>query len=428
MGRAVPLRYAPHAMKQLRFYFDFSCPYAYVASTRVEALAERTGAHLDPRPMLLGGVFRAHETPQNLSETLSPAKARHNLADMHRQADLAGVPLNMPAGHPIRTVNALRALLVVGPPYMPLAHHFYRAYWVDGIDISTDEGLRTVLEQAGHDADAIMAKVSDPAIKDDLRARTDEAIGRGIFGVPAFILDEKLYWGVDRMEVIEGLLGGDTETKQTPPRHPVDVYFDYSSPFSYVGFSVAERVFADHARYRPMLLGAVFKAVGAPNVPMFAQNSAKRAFTTADMQRQAETAGLPFSFPTRFPMNTVLALRVTLLAGAHENAQARRLVHRIYRAYWAEDQDIADPAVIASLCNECGLNGQALVEGASAPEIKQALRDATSRAVDAGVFGAPTFVVHTPAGPELFWGADRLQLAMRAAAGAEGPPAVPSRG
>ncbi|MCA9683740.1 MAG: DsbA family protein [Myxococcales bacterium] len=133
----------------LRFYFDFSCPYAYLASTAVEATAARSGVELDPRPMLLGGVFRALETPQNLSATLSPAKARHNLADMQRQAARAGVPLNMPKHHPMRTVEALRTLLVVGPPYMPLAHHFYRAYWVDNIQISSPEGLREVLRRAG---------------------------------------------------------------------------------------------------------------------------------------------------------------------------------------------------------------------------------------------------------------------------------------
>jgi 2-hydroxychromene-2-carboxylate isomerase len=203
------------------------------------------------------------------------------------------------------------------------------------------------------------------------------------------------------------------------PRFPVDVYFDYSSPFSYVGTALAERVFGDRARYHPMLLGAVFKHVGAPNVPMFAQNTAKRAFTTADMQRQAEQAGLPFSFPTRFPMNTVLPLRVTLLAGAHETAEGRRLVHRIYRAYWAEDRDISDPAVVAALCDELGYDGADLVKRANLPENKLALRAATDRAIEAGVFGAPTFVVHTDTGPELFWGADRIDLAARAAAGDE---------
>jgi len=116
-------------------------------------------------------------------------------------------------------------------------------------------------------------------------------------------------------------------------------------------------------------------------------------------------------------MNSVLALRVTLLARAHESAAGRELVHRIFRAYWAEDRDIADPEVIRELCDACGLDGAALIAGASDPAIKDALRRSTDEAVQAGVFGAPTFVVHTDAGPKLFWGADRLELALLAARG-----------
>jgi 2-hydroxychromene-2-carboxylate isomerase len=403
-------------VSDVRFYFDFSCPYAYVASTLVEQMAERTGAALEPRPMLLGGVFRAYETPQNLSETLSPGKARHNLADMHRQAAVAGVPLNMPAGHPIRTVQALRCVLAVGEPFMPLAHEFYRAYWVDGIDISTQAGLVEVLERAGHDPDAVLAKASEPAIKQQLRERTDEAIEAGVFGVPTFVVDDDLYWGVDRLDMVEDQVGGHLRHEIGSLQHPVDLYFDYSSPFSYVGCALADAHLGDHARWKPMLLGAVFKQVGMVNVPMFAMNEAKRRHAANDMERQARAAGLPFSFPSRFPMNTVLALRATILANACENAEGRKLVHRIYRAYWAEDQDIGDPQVVARLCDEIGLDGKALVAGASDQAIKDELRRLTGQAVEAGVFGAPTFVVHLPAGAETFWGADRLDLARRAAA------------
>jgi 2-hydroxychromene-2-carboxylate isomerase len=419
----------------VRFYFDFSCPYAYVASTRIEALAERAGATLEPRPILLGGVFRARSTPQNLSETLAPAKARHNLADMHRQAALAGVPLSIPGGHPLRTVEALRALLVVGPPFMPLAHALFRAYWVEGIDLSTEAGLRRVLSEAGHDADAIVTKISDPAIKQELRARTEEAIEAGVFGVPTCVVDTEsgpeLFWGVDRLAMVERLaceLSGRTPEAPALPsrdqlRAPVDVYFDYSSPFAYIGCHRAEALLGDHARWRPMLLGAVFKEVGTANVPMFTQNEAKRLHTARDLERQAAEAGAPYRFPTRFPMRTVLPLRVTLAARAHESAQGRRLVHALFRAYWGEDRDVSDPAEVAKICDEQGFDGEALVAAANEQGAKDALFASTAAAVEAGVFGAPSFVVHGEGEPELFWGADRLELAVRAAAGLS--PAAP---
>ena len=91
-------------------------------------MAERTGAELDVRPMLLGGVFRARGVPQKLFATLIEPKLKHTAADIARQARVRGIELRMPSGHPLRTVEALRALLVVGPPYMPLVHRFYAAY------------------------------------------------------------------------------------------------------------------------------------------------------------------------------------------------------------------------------------------------------------------------------------------------------------
>jgi 2-hydroxychromene-2-carboxylate isomerase len=409
----------------LRFYFDFSCPYAYVASTRIEALAERSGAILDPRPMLLGGVFRAHATPQNLSETLGPAKARHNLQDIHRQAARAGVPLTMPKGHPIRTVEALRSLLVVGPPFLPLAHEFFRAYWVDGIDLATREGVAEVLRRAGHDADMILARIDDPQIKAELRERTDEAIAAGVFGVPTCVVETdagpELYWGVDRLERVEALIRepsgvGDPEPPALAQQdRPIDLYFDYSSPFAYLGCTRAERLLGDHARWHPMLLGAVFKQVGTPDVPMFAQNEAKRRHTANDLARQAAAAGVPFAFPTRFPMRTVLPLRVTLAARAHETREGRRLVHALFRALWADDRDISDPAEVERIADACGFDGAGLVARANEQHVKDALFESTRAAVEAGVFGAPTFIVHTDAGPELFWGADRLELALASA-------------
>ena len=78
------------------FQFDYACPYAYIASQRIEALCARVGATVELKPVLLGGIFRALEVPQLLFATLSPAKARHNLQDMHRLAHLWDIPFAMP--------------------------------------------------------------------------------------------------------------------------------------------------------------------------------------------------------------------------------------------------------------------------------------------------------------------------------------------
>lgn len=407
--------------RRLELWFDFSCPYAYLAFSRVEALAERTGAELVLCPMLLGGVFRARSVPQHLFASHGPAKSRFQADDLRRLAQLAEVPLSMPAGHPFRTVDALRALLAAGEPYGPLAHRFYRAYWVENRDLGDHEVLRAILTEAGLDAEAVLEEAKSEAIKAELRRRTDLAVERGVFGAPTFFVDGELYFGQDRMDLVELALGGSARDASRAGRRrfaPVDFYFDYSSPFAYLASQRVEVVLGEAARWRPMLLGGLFREVGMVDVPYFAQSEAKQRHTARDLVRQAARRKTPFAWPSRFPMNSVLPLRVTLAARATESPEGRELIRRIFRAYWAEDRDISDAEVVSAICDDVGFEGRSLVQAAQAPEIKAALREATSGAAAAGVFGAPTFVVHAPeAGPRLYWGADRLDMAVMAANG-----------
>lgn len=423
----------------LRFHFDFSCPFAYLASTQIERVAEDAGATLRLRPFLLGGVFRARGVAQNLASTLSPPKAAHNLADMHRHAALFDVPFAMPEGHPFRTVTALRALLVVdaaGAPMGPLMHAIYRAYWVDGVDISDDDALRSVLAgvapgaRADLDPDAILAQTQASGIKQRLRDLTDEALELGIFGAPAMVVRSRgpfgdepegdtLFWGQDRLPWVRQALGLAPEPIPAPtPMAPVEVWFDYSSPFTYIAVERARRFLGDAIVWRPMLLGAVFKALGGPIVPLHTFSEAKRAYADRDMRRQAKEADVPFVWPSRFPLRTVLALRATLhVLGTPELAdRAEALIHRIFRLCWADDGDPADPAAIAACCDDVGLPGADIVAACATPEVKHQLFAATDAAVARGVFGAPTFVVAPDgADPQLFWGNDRLPLAARQA-------------
>jgi 2-hydroxychromene-2-carboxylate isomerase len=191
-------------MFDLHFWFDYSCPYAYLASTQVEALAKRTNAKLVWEPMLLGGVFAANDTPQNLMNILSPSKAAHNANDMNRWAEIFGVRLKWPSAHPMRTVDALRATLATGID-PKVVHGFYRAYWIDGRQPSDKSTMTDVLSTAGHDL-GVLEKLGEH--KEDLRKRTDHAIALGIFGAPTFVVNGELYWGQDRMHFVERALLG----------------------------------------------------------------------------------------------------------------------------------------------------------------------------------------------------------------------------
>lgn len=403
----------------LEFWFDFTCPYAYMASTRVEALAAAIGATLEPRPVLLGGLFRALGQPDNLAASLGAAKARHGADDVRRCAALWEVPLTYPPGHPRRTVTALRALLASGAPMMPLVHRFYRAYWVDGVDIATDAGVAQVLAEAGLDAPAILERATSDAIKAELRTRTDEAVSRGVFGVPSFAVGKQLQFGQDRMEVFRktASVPDAIGTPQGNTRAPIDFWFDYSSPFSAIAAAHAEALVGESLRMRPMLLGGIFRDVGMVNLPMQSMSPPKRVWAGHDMARQAREAGLAFRWPSRFPMRTILPLRMTLAAGP-DTEGGRALIRAFYKAYWTDDRDIADPETCAAIATEAGLDGPALALATEAPEVKATLITNGSEAVGAGVFGAPTFIVHHADGERsLYWGNDRLEMAIRAADG-----------
>ena len=190
-------------MKQVDFYYDIVCPYAYLGETQISAIAEARGAEVVWKPFLLGGVIRAIGAPDNQMGVMSPAKLRHNHLDMHRWAEHFGVPLTWPMAHPRRTVLALRALLAAGDEHrVEATMALYRAYWVDGLDITEEAVVEEVLSALGLDGAACVQAAATQAIKDALRSATDEAISRGVFGAPAFFVDGELFWGQDRLDFV----------------------------------------------------------------------------------------------------------------------------------------------------------------------------------------------------------------------------------
>lgn len=396
-GRTLPAR-------KLELFFDYSCPYAYLAVNRVEAVAARMGVPVTYKPFLLGGVFKARGTPQNLMNELSPQKAAHNLADMQRFAKLVGVPLRVPEGHPRKTVDALRATLVCDRD-PSVIRGFFHAYWAEGRDVGAPETITDVVRAAGFDPADVLARLGSQPVKDALRDATDEAVARGVFGAPTFFVDDThLYWGQDRLAFVEGVRPVDDGAVDAPTGKTVEAYWDYSSPFAYLGMARIEAVAARHGAKvvdRPMLLGGLFKSIGQVNVPIETFSPERRAHTMADMHRWAAYHDVPFRFPSRFPMNTVKALRATL---ALPEALRKSFRDAVFRAFWAEDRDISDDGVLADLIGRTGADSAEILAATSKPEIKAALIAATDAAVARQVFGAPTFVV----GDELFWGQDRL--------------------
>jgi 2-hydroxychromene-2-carboxylate isomerase len=420
----------------LELWFDFSCPYAYLASQQASRLADR-GVEIDWRPMLLGGVFRGIGAGDGPMATLSPPKARHNAADMHRWAEVIGAPFRLPETHPMRTVRALRVLLGLPRREWPAAiHALYATYWQRAEDITQDVVIRAALVSAGIEAsaiDAAFATAESDAIKNELRARTDEAIALGIFGAPAWIVRREsgplLIWGQDRITWVEAVLAGWDPDREAPPGGArtiaaapaapgatLDVYFDVSSPFAYLGLTqlpALARATGVTPRLVPILLGALFKDLHQANVPWFAMPIAKQRYVGLEMTRWARWWGQPFVFAKKFPQRTVNAQRLAIFAAEQSFESGIELAIALGRAMWAEQRDLEDTATLAQILDETQHSG-AWMTGITEPEVKAKLADNTAKAKAAGVFGVPTFVVN---GRHLFWGQDRLDLVARALAG-----------
>ncbi|HEY2743021.1 MAG TPA: 2-hydroxychromene-2-carboxylate isomerase [Polyangia bacterium] len=190
-------------MKKLELFFDLSSPYSYLATTQVTAIAARHGAELAWRPMVLGAVFKAvgNDMPARV-----PHKARWMGKDLQRWADQYGVPWRFSSHFPVNAIKAMRLVLVDDAKAGAVALAAFAAMWAEDRDITTAEELGRIAERGGLEPAAALAAIETPAVKDRLRANTDEAIARGAFGAPTMFVGDEMHWGNDRLHFVEAAL------------------------------------------------------------------------------------------------------------------------------------------------------------------------------------------------------------------------------
>ena len=185
----------------IEFYFDFSSPYGYLASECIDEIAARHGRGVAWRPYLMGVAMKVTGSTPLVNRPMMGKYSRH---DMERSARRLEVPLRFPEPFPIATIAACRAVYWMersdADEAKPLAKALYRAYFVDGRNISEADVVADVATGAGADRAAVLAGVQEPAIKDRLKEVTNDAIERGVFGSPFFLVDGEPFWGHDRMD------------------------------------------------------------------------------------------------------------------------------------------------------------------------------------------------------------------------------------
>lgn len=191
----------------LIFYFDVISPYAYLAWTQIHALAERHGRDVEPAPILFAALLNAygHKGPAEI-----PPKRVYIFKDVLRSAALLGVPLSPPAAHPFNPLLALRVASVAMPQntQRALINALYRATWGGGSGAENTPQVAAAIAEVGLDPEATIREATSEVGKARVRARTQEALARGVFGVPTIWADGEIFWGLDALGHLDRFLAG----------------------------------------------------------------------------------------------------------------------------------------------------------------------------------------------------------------------------
>ena len=191
----------------IEFFFDCSSPWTWLAFHNVQPLARELGVAIAWRPILVGGVFNAvNPSVYEFRERGVPAKQAYLKKDLADWARIAGLEIHFPpAVFPVNSVKAMRGCLYLEPvgKLVPFAAAVFEAYWAREEDISQDAVLARICRTVDVDPQDFAAGISEPSVKERLKANTDELIARGGFGSPTlFVAGEDMYFGNDRLPLV----------------------------------------------------------------------------------------------------------------------------------------------------------------------------------------------------------------------------------
>ena len=184
-------------MTTLQFYFDFISPYAYLASERIEALALRNQCQLVWRPILLSALL-THNQQRGPAEI--PDKRRYTFKNLLRLCHDEKLPLQPPPAHPFNSLLPLRVSCL--RPQAGLIQHLFRACWKDGRPIDSSDALKHLIDED------TLKQAASPQAKQMLKDNTQEALEKGVFGVPSVVVGGEVFWGFDSFPHLERYLQG----------------------------------------------------------------------------------------------------------------------------------------------------------------------------------------------------------------------------
>jgi 2-hydroxychromene-2-carboxylate isomerase len=187
-------------IKSIDFYFDFISPYSYLAHKKIKILKKKKNIIFNYKPILVGGLH-------NLQGITAPAfikpKLKHMISDCDLIAKKDKFSFIWNSKFPINSLNIMRGYIFINDEYKDLyLNVIFDAYWKDDLDTSNKEILETLLEKCKINLNEFFDGIKDPKIKDKLKNKTQEAHDKEIFGAPSFVVNNKIFWGQDRLEFV----------------------------------------------------------------------------------------------------------------------------------------------------------------------------------------------------------------------------------
>ena len=194
-------------MKHVEVYFDFVSPYPWLASHQLDELRECAAARFCFVPVLFVALLDHHS---NMGPAEIPAKRRYTIQDTQRWAVHLGLKFRSPPAHPFNPLKPLRVTSAIDDDDLRevLAVRLLDAAWSEGRDITSDSVIGEIADGMGLNGQELLAKAHTVEIKERLRLQTERAIQAGVFGVPSFVVDGEIFWGNDRLPLLNAYLQG----------------------------------------------------------------------------------------------------------------------------------------------------------------------------------------------------------------------------
>ena len=186
-------------IKPLEFYFDFISPYSFLAHKQIRKIENKEGIKVIYKPVLLGGLHNLHGIK---APAFIPAKAKHMVRDCKLIAEKNNIRFKFNSYFPIRSLNLMRGVLVAEEDNVKKYYidNIFNTIWQDGLNMNDAIVIQKILQNLNINPKTFSLRTTSSLIKDLLRKKTNDAYEKGVFGAPTFVVNNKIFWGQDRIE------------------------------------------------------------------------------------------------------------------------------------------------------------------------------------------------------------------------------------